>query len=58
MWLAFAATGDPQGDGLPAWPALAQAPSQYLALDAQPVLDGEWRAPQMAFLDRFFGTPF
>jgi para-nitrobenzyl esterase len=58
MWLAFAATGTPQGDGLPAWPALAQAPSQYLALDAKPALDGAWRAPQMAFLDRFFGTPF
>jgi para-nitrobenzyl esterase len=29
-WLRFAATGNPNGPGLPAWPAYTAAADQYL----------------------------
>lgn len=43
-WTRFAATGDPNRDGLPAWPAYTRADDQHLDLgDAVKVGQGLWR---------------
>lgn len=53
-WTRFAATGDPNGPGLPAWPAYDAGRDDYLALERGfPVRDG-WRTERLDFLERFF----
>ena len=33
-WVNFAATGNPNGEGLPVWPAFSENPDQTMALGA------------------------
>ena len=52
-WVRFAATGDPNGGGLPHWPA-SDASERYLELDEPIGVGRGWRKPQLDFLDDYF----
>jgi carboxylesterase type B len=52
----FAASGDPNGGGLPAWPS-SDAREQYLELDATMRVGTGRRQAQLDFLDQYFGGP-
>jgi len=52
-WVRFAATGDPNGSGLPRWPA-SDAEERYLELDAPIGVGRGWRKAQLDFLDDYF----
>ena len=54
-WAAFARTGDPNGPHLPAWPRYEAAQDNHLALDAEIGTGTQWRAPQLDFIERFYG---
>ncbi len=55
-WVAFAATGDPNGSGLAHWPAYDPRKDNFLAFGDR-VADGhDWRGEQLDFLDGFFET--
>jgi len=45
-WARFAATGDPNGAGAPAWPRYTAASDQHLVLDAAPRVAGQLRRDQ------------
>jgi para-nitrobenzyl esterase len=55
-WANFAATGDPNGKGLPPWPAFDPKSSQTMELgdkfDPIPVADGA----KVDFFKRYFST--
>lgn len=53
-WVRFAATGDPNGPGLPQWPAYGEQDDRYMEFGDAPALGAGWRAPQMAFLEDYF----
>ena len=53
-WVRFAASGDPNGGGLPAWPS-SDAREQYLELDATMRVGTGRRQAQLDFLDQYFG---
>ena len=56
-WARFAATGDPNGPGLPAWPAYDAARDPYLELGAV-VRPGEgYRKAQIDVMQRFKNEP-
>jgi para-nitrobenzyl esterase len=55
-WVRFAASGDPNGGGLPAWPS-SDAREQYLELDATMRVGTGRRQAQLDFLDQYFGGP-
>jgi len=50
-WLAFAKHGDPNGDGLPAWPRFTDDERSVLRLAPEPSLIDVPRRAQLAFLD-------
>jgi para-nitrobenzyl esterase len=52
-WVRFAATGNPNGSGLPHWPA-SDAEERYLELDEPIGVGRGWRKPQLDFLDDYF----
>ncbi|MDB5727902.1 MAG: liver carboxylesterase 1-like, partial [Noviherbaspirillum sp.] len=55
-WVAFAANGDPNGTGLPRWPAYDAAADDYLEFGDTIRSGARWRGRQLDFLERFFGT--
>ena len=52
-WVAFAASGDPNGPWLPAWSAYRAADDNHLVLAQAAEPGGGWRRAQLDFLDRF-----
>jgi para-nitrobenzyl esterase len=57
-WVRFAATGDPNGGDLPAWPAYEAAADRHLEFGDAVRQGARWRRPQMDFLDGFFARRF
>jgi para-nitrobenzyl esterase len=53
-WARFARTGDPNGPGLPAWPAYDPATDATLEFGDPIRTRSGWRAGEMSFLDRYF----
>ena len=53
-WLRFAATGDPNGDGVPRWDAYRAPDDNHLELGDTVHPGGHWRSAQLDFLERFY----
>jgi para-nitrobenzyl esterase len=51
-WLAFAKTGRPDGDGLPAWPTFADGAATVMQLAPEPALVDVPRRAHLEFVDR------
>jgi len=54
-WINFAATGDPNGAGLPAWPTYRQAPGEVMELGDQTAPIHRPNLPTLEILDRHLG---
>jgi para-nitrobenzyl esterase len=52
--LRFCATGDPNGPGLPAWPAFGEPDHTTMLWSAEPAAGAMPRQPELALWDRFF----
>jgi para-nitrobenzyl esterase len=52
-WTRFAATGDPNGDGVPTWPRYDREADAYLEIGARPQLHDHWRSEHLDFIDRY-----
>jgi para-nitrobenzyl esterase len=52
-WTRFAATGDPNGDGIPPWPRYDREADGYLEIGARPQLRDHWRSEHLDFIDRY-----
>jgi para-nitrobenzyl esterase len=50
-WTNFAKTGDPNGPGLPAWPAFTPADRQTLIIDDETKAAADFRRPQIAVME-------
>jgi len=55
-WIRFAATGDPNGPGLPTWPAYDPTADSYMEFADTPRVGAGFRRAQLDFLDRYFGA--
>lgn len=53
-WVRFAATGDPNGPGLPCWDSYRAADDNHQVLDVPVSAGGRWREPQLDFIERFY----
>jgi para-nitrobenzyl esterase len=53
-WVNFATTGDPNGPGLPAWPALTPADPRVMGLDGVVAPRPVPNIPQLEALDRYY----
>jgi carboxylesterase type B len=53
-WTRFAATGDPNGDGVPAWPAYEANADAYLEISSKPRITNHWHSNGLDFVDRYF----
>lgn len=54
-WIRFAATGDPNGAGLPDWPSYDEATDRYLEFGETIAVGSGWRADQLDLLHRYLG---
>jgi para-nitrobenzyl esterase len=54
-WVRFAATGNPNGDGL-SWPAYDAARDNYIVLGAPLAQGAGWRSKEMDFFERVFAA--
>jgi carboxylesterase type B len=52
-WTRFAATGDPNGDGVPAWPRYDADADTFLRIDANPRVADHWHTAQLDFIGRY-----
>jgi para-nitrobenzyl esterase len=52
-WTRFAGTGDPNGDGVPSWPAYREEDEAYLEIGPEPRVGRGWRAESLNFIDRY-----
>jgi len=55
-WVRFAASADPNGGILPAWP-VSDANEKYLELDSTLRVSTGWRQAELDFIDDFFSGP-
>ena len=55
-WTNFAKTGDPNGEGLPAWPAYASDTDLALEISAEPKVVAELRKAKLDIMDRFYAA--
>ena len=53
-WINFAATGDPNGPGVPAWAPYDPARDNALLFGAGFPERTDWRAPTLAFIERYY----
>jgi carboxylesterase type B len=53
-WVAFAATGDPNTDGVPHWDAYRETDDNHLSFGDAVKPGAAWRRPQLDFLERFY----
>ncbi|MDG3004908.1 carboxylesterase/lipase family protein [Paludisphaera mucosa] len=53
-WVQFAKAGDPNRDGLPAWPAFTAAAPQVMTFDAAPSARPVPNLPQLEALDAYY----
>jgi para-nitrobenzyl esterase len=53
-WVRFAATGDPNGDGAPAWPTWNATDHQHLVLDEQQTLGNDDRTTECDLWDALY----
>lgn len=54
-WVAFAASGDPNGPGLPSWEPYRPQDDNHLRLGDEVQPGAGWRQPQLDFLEKFYG---
>lgn len=52
-WTNFAKRGDPNGDGVPEWPAYSADADNYLEISAVPNVRDHWRTAGLDFIDRY-----
>jgi carboxylesterase type B len=52
-WTRFAATGDPNGDGVAPWPKYNREADAYLEIGARPEVHDHWRSEHLDFIDRY-----
>ena len=56
-WSQFARTGDPNGNGLPAWPAYDPQRDNYLKFGETEITTGtNWRTEKLDFIERYFAS--
>lgn len=52
-WTRFAATGDPNGAGVPAWPAFDEKSDAFLEISGSPRVGNHWHTEGLDFIDRY-----
>lgn len=57
-WFNFAKTGDPNGEGLPAWPAYETASDQTMEIKAQSIPITNYRGAKLDVWDDLMSEPF
>ena len=56
-WTNFAKSGDPNGEGLPEWPAYGTEAEEVLDISAAPTVITGLRKEKLDAMDRFFAAP-